>query len=105
MPSFTAFRPATAIGTLYGAAIVFICLVLGLGLLYRGLTLDVGINQIWPFAAGLFFLGLAALYAYWTLACSSLAYFVDRDALSIRWGNLRQVVPLANIERLIPASA
>src|SRR3989304_1455233 len=79
-PAYTVFRPATALGALYGGA-----LVLGRAI------------------PGAFFLALGALYAYWTWGCRSLRYVVDRNSLSIRWGGLRQVVPLANIERPIPA--
>ena len=102
-PAYTVFRPATALGAMYGGAIVLGCAILGLGLLYRGLTMDVELAQVGPLIAGAFFLALGALYAYWTWGCRSLRYVVDRNSLSIRWGGLRQVVPLANIERLIPA--
>jgi hypothetical protein len=40
---------------------------------------------------------------YWTWGCRSLRYVVDRNALSIRWGGLQQVIPLDKIERLVPA--
>src|SRR3990172_1324512 len=102
-PAYTVFRPATALGAMYGGAIVLGCAILGLGLLYRGLTMEVELAQVGPLIAGAFFLALGALYAYWTWGCRSLRYVVDRNSLSIRWGGLRQVVPLANIERLIPA--
>jgi hypothetical protein len=104
MPSFTLFRPASAVGTLYGGAIVLVSLLLGAGLILKGLTMDVGFDQMGPFLAGGFFLALAALYLYWTWSCRSLTYVVDRNALSIRWGGVNQVVPLANIERLVPAA-
>ena len=34
-----------------------------------------------------------------------MRYVVDRNALSIRWGNVEQVIPIGNIERLIPGDA
>ncbi len=77
---------------------------LGLVLIFRGLTLEVGLSQMWPFLGGSLFLALGVLYTYWTWGSRSLTYIVDRNALSIRWGNVRQVVPLANIHRLIPGS-
>jgi hypothetical protein len=78
--------------------------VLGAGLILRGLSLDVGLGQMLPFVVGVAFLGLAGLGAFWTWSCGSLAYTVDRNALSIRWGALRQVVPINAIERLIPGT-
>ena len=92
-------------GTAYGGVIVAISYALGLLLIYRGLTLDVGLKQMWPFLVGTLFLALGVLYTYWTWGSSSLSYIVDRNALSIRWGSVKQVVPLANIQRLIPGSA
>lgn len=103
MPSFTAFRPSTKIGTLYGGSVFLVALALGVGFLYRGLKLEPSFGQFWPLLASVFFLCIAALYGYWTWGCSSLTYFVDRNALSIRWGSVRQVVPLANIQGLIKA--
>jgi hypothetical protein len=102
MPSFTIFRPGNSVGTMYGAAVVAVTLLLGAGLIYRGLTLDVGIQQLAPLLAGGFFLCLCALYVYWTWGCTSLRYVVDRNALDIRWGGIHQIIPLANIERLVP---
>jgi hypothetical protein len=103
MPSFTAFRPASAMGTLYGLVVTAFALVLGAGLLYQGLSMDVQLVQLLPLLTGGALLCLGLLFAYWTWGCNSLRYVVDRNALSIRWGNLQQIVPLKNIERLVPA--
>jgi hypothetical protein len=96
------FRPQTTPGTLLGSGIVFLATVLGAVLLLKGLTLDTGLRQAAPLVAGAMFLGLGGLFGYWTWSCRSLSYVIDRNALSIRWGNVRQVVPLASIEKLIP---
>jgi hypothetical protein len=92
------------VGSLQGGGRVVLCLGLGLALIYKGSTLDPSLSQLWPLLVGAMFVLLAGLYAYWTWGSVSLSYVVDRNALSIRWGALRQVVPLVNIERLIPAS-
>jgi len=102
MPSFTVFRPGNSAGSAFGGAIVAVSLLLGAGLLYRGFTLDVGIQQMLPLFAGGFFLCLCLLYAYWTWSITSLRYIVDRNALDICWGGIHQIIPLANIERLVP---
>ena len=105
MPSFTAFRPPGTTGTLYGLAVSLFALVAGGLLLYQGLTMAAQLAQILPLLAGTLLLLIGLLFAYWTWGCSSLRYVVDRNALSIRWGNVQQIVPLANIEKLIPAGA
>ena len=103
MPSFTAFRPPTATGTLYGLAMTAFALLVGGALLYRGLEMDVQLAQLLPLLIGAGLLCLGFLFAYWTWGCHSLRYVVDRNALSIRWGNVQQIVPLTSIEKLIPA--
>ncbi|HLF78338.1 MAG TPA: PH domain-containing protein [Dehalococcoidia bacterium] len=103
-PSLTVFRPSSATGTMWGGGITLVCLAIGAGLIYKALQMDVRFEQLFPFVGGAFFLGLAAIYGYWTWGCNSLSYIVDRNALSIRWGGVRQIVPLSNIERLIPGS-
>ena len=105
MPSFTVFKPPSAVGVAYGAAISAVALLLGLGLLYSALTRDPALVQVVPMVVGAFFLALAVMFAYWTWGCTSLRYVVDRNALQIRWGNVQQVVPIGNIEKLIPGDA
>lgn len=102
---FAVFRPESNSGTLLGIAAVVICVVLGLGLLLKSFSYSPGLSQFWPLVIGALLLFLGALFAYWTWGSLTLRYVVDRNALTIRWGAQRQVVPLANIERLIPAGA
>jgi hypothetical protein len=96
------FRPQTSQGTLFGCGIVFASAVLGAVLLAKGMSMDTGLSQLLPLLAGAAFFGLSSLFGYWTWGCRSLSYVIDRNALSIRWGSLRQVIPLTNIEKLIP---
>jgi Bacterial PH domain len=103
MPSYTAFSPASVTGTLYGLAGTILALFVGGLLLYTGLQMDVQLIQVVPLLGGTVMLCLGLLFAYWTWGCRSLRYVVDRNALSIRWGNIRQIIPLANIEKLVPA--
>lgn len=102
-PSYTVFRPATTFGVAIGSAVTAASLFFAFALLYKGLTMDTRLFALLPIIFGGLYLCFAALGAYWTWGCLTLAYVVDRNALLIRWGSLRQVVPLANIERLIPA--
>lgn len=48
---------------------------------------------------------LAAMFAYWTASLATLSYAVDRNGLVIHWGATRQIVPLGEIERLVPGTA
>lgn len=102
-PSVTVFRPPSAVGSLYGAAAVAVCYSLSLLLMYKGLNQEVEFSQVFPLVASGLFFALGSLYLYWTWGCRSLRYVIDRNALSIRWGGVQQVVPLDRIERLVPA--
>ena len=102
--TLTPFRPSRSLGTLTGGLVVVWCYGLALLLVFRGLTLDTSINQLGPFLAAGFFFLVGSLYGYWTWGCQTLTYIVDRNALTIRWGAVRQVIPLNKIERLIPGS-
>lgn len=50
-------------------------------------------------------LGVAGIFAYWCYSLATLWYSVDRNGLVIHWGLLSQVVPLAEIERLVPGTS
>jgi hypothetical protein len=98
------FRPASSKGALLGFAVAGACLLIAVVLLYKALQMDIELAQIAPFAASTGFVVLAGLFGYWAWGCQTLRYTVDRNALSIRWGGLEQIVPINSIERLIPAS-
>lgn len=56
------------------------------------------------FALGaLILLGFAAWLGYHTAQLAHVSYSLDRNAFVIRWGNLREVIPMGNVQRLIEA--
>lgn len=96
------FRPPRTIGTLVGAGLAAWCFIVALALVVRGLTQDIslGIITLYVVASVFFFIGL--LFAYWTYSLGTLRYTLDRNALTITWGDIRQMVPMSQIERLVP---
>jgi hypothetical protein len=54
------------------------------------------------YLAATFFFALGSLFAYWTYSCHTLRYVVDRNGVIIHWGDIRQTVPMGQIERLVP---
>lgn len=103
MPPFSIFKPTTAIGALFGGAVAVVCLLLAAALLYKGLITDTEISQVWPLVGGVCFVILGAVFAYWAWGCGSMRYVVDRNAMTIRWGGVQQVIPIGAIDRLVPA--
>lgn len=96
------FRPPRAIGSLVGGGLAAWCFIVTLALVVRALTQDVslGIISLYVAASAFFFIGL--LFTYWTYSLGTLRYTLDRNALTITWGDIRQMVPMSQIERLVP---
>ncbi len=98
----SAQHPRRFAGVLLGGALTLWCFVLTGALLWRGLTEPI---ELWVLGsylvAGLFF-GLGCLFLYWTHGCLSLRYYLDRNGLTIHWGDIRQLIPMDRIERLVP---
>lgn len=58
----------------------------------------------WAFAVGaLACLALAGWLAFQTHQLASTSYSIDRNALVIRWGQLREVVPMGDVQRVLEA--
>lgn len=96
------FRPPRAVGTLFGGGLAVWCLVVAGALVVRGLRQDVSLGIVSLFAVATVFFGLGLLFAYWTYSLGTLRYTLDRNALTITWGDIRQMVPMSQIERLVP---
>jgi hypothetical protein len=96
------FKPPRALGALIGGGIAVWCFVVALALVVRGINEDIslGIISLYALASVFFFIGL--LFVYWTYSLGTLRYTLDRNALTITWGDIRQLVPISQIERLVP---
>jgi hypothetical protein len=96
------FRPPRAVGTIMGAALAawsfFVCALL----VARAAVTDVGLEDIALYITATIFFGVGALFAYWTYSLGTLRYTLDRNALTITWGDIRQAIPITQIERLVP---
>lgn len=96
------FRPPRAIGTLTGTGLAAWCFIMTVALVVRGITQDVSLGVIALYVVATFFFMLGVLFAYWTYSLSTLRYVLDRNALTIVWGDIRQLIPMSQIERLVP---
>jgi hypothetical protein len=95
------YRPPRKLGTVVGATMTGWSLALAALLVSRGLTADIRLSTLGPYLAAVFFFGLAVLFGYWTCSCYTLRYAINRNGLAIRWGAIRQLIPLDQIERLV----
>jgi len=96
------FKPHRAIGSLVGGGFAAWCFVLAVALVARGLTQDISLGIISLYIVATLFFLLGLLFAYWTYSLGTLRYVLDRNALTIIWGDIRQLVPMSQIERLVP---
>jgi hypothetical protein len=95
------YRPPRKLGTAVGAVMTGWSLALAVLLVSRGLTAGIRLSTLGPYLAATFFFGLAVLFGYWTYSCYTLRYAINRNGLAIRWGAIRQLIPLDQIERLV----
>jgi len=99
------YQPPRALGLLTGSILA----AWGLGIAVILMTFAWG-RDFDMFTAGSYLIAaiavmIAALFAYWTYALSTLWYALDRNGLVIHWGMMSQVVPLGAIERLVPGTS
>lgn len=99
---FSDLQPPRAVGVMIGAGISAWCFLLMGLLLWRGSAQDIGMASFGAYVAAALFFALGCLFAYWTYACLTLRYHFDRNGLTIRWGDIRQHIPIDRIEALIP---
>ena len=97
-----AFRPPRALGVIVGGALgVWALLVAGFALQAAiGAEAELKTFLAWLLAAA--GLALALLFANWAYAVHSLAYIVDDEGLTIRWGFHRTTIPIDAIQRMVP---
>lgn len=99
------YQPPRTLGLLMGALLAAWAAGIAVVLLIFawGRPFDEATAGAYIAAAGA--LAVAGLFTYWCYALATLWYSVDRNGLVIHWGLLSQVVPLAEIERLVPGTS
>jgi hypothetical protein len=95
-------HPSRSLGVLIGAALSIWCFAFTVALVWRGLSEPIDLPAFGAYMAATLFFGLGCLFAYWTYSCLTLRYHLDRNGLTIHWGDIRQLIPMDRIERIIP---
>ena len=101
-PPALAFRPPRALGVIVGggfSAWALIGSLLAFSVAY-GAEPELKTFLGWLMGAVLLLLGL--IFLNWTYAVATLAYVLDDDALTIRWGFRRVIIPIESIQRMVP---
>ncbi|MSP21529.1 MAG: hypothetical protein EXR66_00640 [Dehalococcoidia bacterium] len=99
------YQPPRALGLLVGSGLALWSAGVAYVMFAFALEAGVGIASMLAYTGAAALTGLALLFAFWTHALATIAYGIDRNGLLITWGPTRQVVPLGEIERLVPGTA
>lgn len=91
-------------GARVGAAFVAVAILIIAGLVVLAASLPVTILTFVMGIGILLCLVLLGLLIFWLHGLSRSGYALDRNALVIRWGTTRQVIPTGQIERVLTAA-
>ena len=96
----TNWRPAVAVGIV---SVFALCISIGIA---AGLAMLLPISLITHvlITVSLAMLGVIIWLIYNTYSLSRISYLLDRNAFVIRWGAVREIVPMGNVLRVIAAS-
>jgi len=96
------FRPTRALGVITGAGFVAWALIGSIFLASIALGSPAGLKTFIAWAgAGVLFV-VALQFATWTYGLATLHYVIADDALVIVWGFRRVVIPLSQVQRMVP---
>lgn len=102
------WRAKLSVGAPLGFLFITLVLVID-AVLLNGLLRGIRSEQInvLTFLMGLVFLvsiPLMLIVAYQSVSCLTLRYRLDRNGIVIRWAGTEKVIPIRNIQRIVPGS-
>jgi hypothetical protein len=96
------FRPPRRLGALIGLGVAVWCFGLGILAFRTALDGDATFETFLAWAATAVLMVIGATFLNWAYALATMEYRVEPDALVIRWGFRRVVIPLDTVLRLVP---
>ena len=96
------FQPARFTGVASGGGVAAVAVLLAAVLMAFAIGWDISTAKFLAFVGVFTLLAVAALFGYWTYALLTLGYDLNQEGVTIRWGLLRQFVPLGSIQRFVP---
>lgn len=94
-------RPARAAGMLVGAGASAGALLLALALLLKAAGWPISFPQFLAYAGAALLVVLAGVFGFWTYACASMRYALDRSGLAVHWGFLTHFIAMDRIESVV----
>lgn len=97
-----AFRPPRALGVIVGGAFTVWAAVAAFVAAQAAIGAEAELKTFLAWVVAAVCAVLAVVFGNWAYSLFSLAYLIDRDTLTIRWGFRRIVVPIEAIQRMVP---
>lgn len=97
-----AFRPPRALGVIAGSGFTGWAAITALLAAQTAAGAEAEFKTFLGWAVAAVCAVLAVVFAHWTYSLFTLAYLVDRDTMTIRWGFRRIIVPIEAIQRMVP---
>jgi len=94
------WKPRIRLGATWGAVTLGAMLLFGTWCVQRARNAPVDLSLFFLVLAAVICAVLAVLIGYLLYGLLTLSYTLDRNGLVIRWGHLRQIVPMDRIERV-----
>jgi hypothetical protein len=91
-------------GNWVGIGIIVWLMTLGMLLLWIAAQLPITVITFILVLLALATLPIVALIAYWLLGLNRARYALDRNLLTIRWGAVQQIIPMASIRKVLHGS-
>jgi hypothetical protein len=97
-------RPPFRLGLLFGLGMILMLILLDLGLASLILTSPVDLLSVLRALLVVLTLPVMGIVLFGVMGLRSASYRVDRNAISIRWGQVEQVIPLPDVEEVLPGT-
>jgi hypothetical protein len=92
------------LGNRVGVAIIAWLMILDILLIWVAAQLPVSVITFVLVMLALAALPMMVLIVYWLIGLNRSAYWLDRNMLTIRWGAVQQVIPMASIQQVLHGS-
>lgn len=96
------FRPPRALGVIVGAGFAAWAFVIAIIAVTLALGASAEFKTFLAWAVAIVGVVAGGLFANWAYSLYTLSYQIGNDALVIRWGFRRVLVPISTVQRMIP---
>lgn len=97
----TVVWPRRALGALVAGVPAVIAVALAAAVTVKASGWPISFPQFLAYGCAAALVALAAVFLFWSYACATLRYVLDRSGLTIVWGPLRHFVPLHAIKEVV----